>query len=116
MLVAYGIGMFYGAVVHAVALAADGFISRPWAPLWLNAYWNGLLVLDALSGALLLRGSRRGLYLTCATLLTDLFANVYAAYVVSHSSLATAADVDVLVGFILFVLLTAPRVGRFLRS
>lgn len=107
--------MLYGACVHAVELVLWGFRSRIWAPLWLNGFWNSLIVFDALSGALLLKGCRSGLYLTCLTMLADLASNLYAVYGVRHSGLgAGAADVVVLLAFGLFVFTTAPWLHRCL--
>ncbi|QDQ09204.1 hypothetical protein [Streptomyces spectabilis] len=107
--VVIGAVMLYGAVVHVVDLALWGFRSRAWAPMWLNAFWNSLIVFDALSGVLLLKARRGGLYLTCLTMLADLASNLYAVYGVRHSGLgAGSIDVIVLLAFGLFVLATAP--------
>ncbi|AOR36680.1 hypothetical protein BFF78_41540 [Streptomyces fodineus] len=101
--------MLYGACVHLIELLLWGFRSRTWAPLWLNGFWNSLIVLDTLSGALLLKGRRSGLYVTCLTTFADLASNLYAVYGVRHSSLgAGAADVVVLLAFGLIVFATAP--------
>ncbi|MGW8554508.1 hypothetical protein [Streptomyces tubercidicus] len=101
--------------MHLLGLVLWGFHSRPWAPLWLNGFWNSLIVFDALSGALLLKGRRSGLYLTCLTMLADLASNLYAVYGVRHSGLgADATDVVVLLAFGLFVFATAPWLHRCL--
>ncbi|WP_051856008.1 hypothetical protein [Streptomyces sp. NRRL B-1347] len=107
--------MLYGACVHVVDLALWGFRSRTWAPTWLNAFWNSLIVLDSLSGALLLKARRSGLHLTCLTMLADLASNLYAVYGVRHTTLGTgAADVILLLAFGAFVLTTAPWLHRHL--
>ena len=107
--------MLYGACVHLIELILWGFRSRTWAPLWLNGWWNSLIVFDALSGALLLKGCRSGLYLTCLTMLADLTSNLYAVYGVRHSALGTGAtDVVILLAFGLFVFATAPWLHRHL--
>ncbi|MGG7569780.1 hypothetical protein [Streptomyces sirii] len=113
--------MLYGACVHLAGLVLWGFCSRTWAPLWLNGFWNSLIVFDSLSGALLLKGRRSGLYLTCLTMFADLVSNLYAVYAVRHSGLgAGAADVVVLLAFGLFVFALAPWLhgclGRTLRT
>jgi hypothetical protein len=108
--------MLYGACVHLLELVLWGFRSRTWAPLWLNAFWNSLIVFDSISGALLLKGRRSGLYLTCLTMSVDLASNLYAVYGVRHSGLgAGAADVVVLLAFGLFVFATAPWLHGCLR-
>ncbi|MCI3927922.1 hypothetical protein [Streptomyces sp. AN091965] len=113
--VVIGAVMLYGACVHVVGLVLWGFRSRDWAPMWLNAFWNSLIVLDSLSGVLLLKARRDGLYLTCLTMLADLASNLYAVYGVRHSTLgAGTADVVLLLAFGLFVLATAPWLRRHL--
>ncbi|MFD9905734.1 hypothetical protein, partial [Streptomyces sp. NPDC059063] len=115
VVVVIGAVMLYGACVHVVELVLWGFRSRAWAPLWLNAFWNSLILFDSLSGALLLKARRGGLYLTCLTMLADLASNLYAVYGVRHSGLGTgAADVVALLAFGLFVFATAPWLHRHL--
>ncbi|MFC8705368.1 hypothetical protein ACFUIV_24750 [Streptomyces anulatus] len=51
-----------------------------WAPGRLNLYWSSLAVLDPLAAFFLLRGKRIGLDLACGVMVTDLAANLHAAY------------------------------------
>ncbi|RPK83643.1 hypothetical protein [Streptomyces sp. ADI98-10] len=103
-----------GGVAHVVDLVRHGLWAHAWAPGWLNLYWSSLAVLDPLAAVLLLRGKRIGLDLACGVMVTDLAANLYAAYGLRDSGLLAEPGLQRIVVFALFVFGAAPFVRRWL--
>ncbi|MFG3406734.1 hypothetical protein [Streptomyces sp. NPDC048142] len=103
-----------GGVARVVDLVRHGLWPYGWAPGWLNLYWSSLAVLDPLAAVLLLRGKRIGLDLACGVMVTDLAANLYAAYGLRDSGLLAEPGLQRIAVFALFVVASAPFVRRWL--
>ncbi|WP_329155634.1 hypothetical protein OHA63_11930 [Streptomyces anulatus] len=101
-----------GGVAHVADLVRHGLWPYAWAPGWLNLYWSSLAVLDPLAAVFLLRGKRIGLDLACGVLVTDLAANLYAAYGLRDTGLLAEPGLQRVAVFAVFVLGSAPFVRR----
>ncbi|MEU2577338.1 hypothetical protein ACIP3B_34365 [Streptomyces anulatus] len=101
-----------GGVAHVADLVRHGLWPYAWAPGWLNLYWSSLAVLDPLAAFFLLRGKRIGLDLACGVMVTDLAANLYAAYGLRDTGLLAKPGLQRVAVFALFVFGSAPFVRR----
>lgn len=77
-------GFATGTITHALHLATAGWVVFDDAPVWMNAYWTALALLDPLTVVLLLRRRRTGsglaLALAAAIIVSDVAINSYALY------------------------------------
>lgn len=112
--VAEALVLAYGGFVHLFQLG-DGWPPYPWAPGWLATYFVSLTVLDPLAASLLLARRSAGLRLASFILITDAGANWYAAYRLSHGTLASRIVPAVLCGLALGSLLIARHARPWMR-
>lgn len=73
-------GFAIGTATHTLQLVTRGWVVFEAAPLWLNAYWTLLTLLDALAILLLLTSRRAGLALGLAIMTSNVIINSYALY------------------------------------
>lgn len=64
---------------HVTDLMTGGWLPYTWAPLWANAFWTALSVLDPLAAALVLWRPRWGAWLTLGIMLLDVPVNLWLA-------------------------------------
>lgn len=92
-----------GTVTHARDFWALGLRPYEGAPIFLEAFWSSLVVLDPAVVALLLFGKRRaGLVLAAIIMLLDVAANSYASFVLAIDGFAFALPLQAaFLGFVL---------------
>lgn len=64
------------ALNHAADVWRGGWLPYGYAPLWLNAFWTSLTILDPLAATLLWRRSPGGVWLLLGIMLTDVTVNL----------------------------------------
>ncbi|MGC9665165.1 hypothetical protein ACNTMW_01255 [Planosporangium sp. 12N6] len=104
----------YGAGVHVVQLASQGFHPYSWAPSWLAIYFTSLTLADPLAAILLWLRRTAGLYLAVCVLVTDALANGYAVYALQAGSAVAHASQAVISFLAVTALSTGPLVHPWL--
>jgi len=74
------VGFLVGTTTHTMGLVAGGWLPYTYAPLWMNAYWTSLTLLDPVTAILLWTRPAYGVWLGIAVMVTDVAINSYGAY------------------------------------
>ncbi len=76
----WSIGFGIGGTIHIIDIFNGGFLPYSHAPLWINAYWTSLTVLDLLATVLVWRLPKAGAVLGFAIMSSDMIINGYTIY------------------------------------
>lgn len=109
VIVIYIIALAVGTSTHINDIVTNGILPYRNAPMWLNIYWTTLTLLDPLAILLLCIRLRAGVFLTLATMVTDVAFNSYAGLVIWKISFFQNVPLLLQAAFLAFVVLTAPR-------
>jgi len=100
-------GFAWGTLTHAADWWRFGWWPYRFGPPLPNAFWNALVLLDAVTLALLLRRDPRGgVAMAAAVMIADVAANGYAWQVLGFDRVAPAVAMQA--AFLVFVLGAAP--------
>ncbi len=104
-------GFAWGTLTHAVDWWRFGWWPYRFGPPLANAFWNALVLLDAVTVALLLRrDARGGVVMAAAVMIADVTANVYAWQVLGLERFAIGVAFQAV--FLGYVLGAAPLLWR----
>lgn len=107
VLLLWCLGFAVGTATHLTDILLRGVFAYTYAPLWMNAFWTSLTVLDPLVVLLLIVARRAGIVLGVAVMVADLAINTYAGTLPSMSAASYQLVLQWIFG--LFVLITAGR-------
>ncbi|WP_294354738.1 hypothetical protein [uncultured Sphingomonas sp.] len=108
-------GFAWGTLTHAVDWWQFGWWPYRFGPPLANAFWNALVLLDAVTVALLLRRDLRGgVVLAAAVMIADVTANVYAWQVMGFERFAVGVAFQA--AFLGYVAGAAPLLWRERRA
>jgi hypothetical protein len=104
-------GFAWGTLTHAVDWWWFGWWPYRFGPPLPNAFWNALVLLDAVTLALLLRRDPRGgVAMAAAVMIADVVANVYAWQILSIERFAVGVAFQT--AFLGYILGAAPLLWR----
>ncbi|MBW6522995.1 hypothetical protein KZ810_05750 [Sphingomonas sp. RHCKR47] len=104
-------GFAWGTLTHAIDWWRFGWWPYRFGPPLANAFWNALVLLDAVTVALLMRHiARGGVAMAAAVMIADVTANIYAWQVLGFERFAISVAFQA--AFLGYVLGTAPLLWR----